>query len=159
MSIQVSVKGTAELQKALRQYGAKAEKLVAAALYREAEGVMAKSKEESPVGVDGNLRASGFVNLPETVNGKIRVELGYGGPSASYALYVHEGTRPHFPPVDALKPWAKKFLGDESAAFAVARKIARVGTKATKFLERPLRQRAAGMGERIAARVRAGLGA
>lgn len=159
MSIQVSVTGTADLQRALQKYGAKAEALVAAALYREAEGVMSKSKEESPVGVDGNLRASGFVKLPATVNGKIRVEMGYGGPAARYAAAVHEGTRPHFPPVDALKPWAKKFLGDEDAAFAVARKIARVGTKATKFLERPLRQLAAGMGERIAARVRAGLGA
>ena len=159
MSVKVKITGQKELAAAMKKAGNDARRLAAAAIFQEAERVMAKSKEESPVGTDGVLRASGFVRPPEDNGRKITVELGYGGAAQSYAAAVHEGTRPHFPPVDALKPWARKFLGDEDLAFVVARKISRVGTKPTKFLERPLREAASGMGERIAAKIRAGLGA
>jgi hypothetical protein len=54
--------------------------------------------------------------------------------NADYALFVELGTRPHFPPVDALKPWAEKKLGDENLAFVVARAISRRGTPARPFL-------------------------
>lgn len=154
------VVGGAKLRAAITQAGARAHTLTAQALYIEAERVMAKSKKEAPVGVDGVLRGSGFVELPKTLPGKgVVVYLGYGGAAAGYAVAVHEGTKPHFPPVDALKRWAKKKLGDEGAAWAVARKIARVGTKATKYLERPMRELAPTMGERMARRIKAGLGA
>jgi HK97 gp10 family phage protein len=54
--------------------------------------------------------------------------------NVKYASYVEFGTRPHWPPVDALKDWAAKKLGDESLAFVVARAISRRGTKAQPYL-------------------------
>ena len=55
-----------------------------------------------------------------------------------YTTYVEEGTRPHMPPVDALRPWAQKVLGDADLAWPVALKIAREGTKGQFFLKRTL---------------------
>jgi hypothetical protein len=58
----------------------------------------------------------------------------YVGAYVEYASYIEFGTRPHFPPVEALKDWCAKFLGDERLAFVVARSIARRGTIAHPFL-------------------------
>lgn len=57
------------------------------------------------------------------------------GYAAEYAPFVEKGTRPHFPPVEALRGWARRVLGDESAAWAVARKIAREGTEPQPFVK------------------------
>lgn len=43
-----------------------------------------------------------------------------------YALPLEEGSRPHFPPIAALKGWADRH---DIPVFLVARKIAREGTK------------------------------
>lgn len=57
-------------------------------------------------------------------------------PADQYAAYVEAGTGPHFPPPRALLLWVKKKFGIRtekealSAAFAVARAIARRGTLA-----------------------------
>jgi len=53
---------------------------------------------------------------------------------AEYASFVEFGTRPHFPPVDALKDWAAAKLGDEGLAFPVARAIGERGTRPQPFL-------------------------
>jgi hypothetical protein len=56
-------------------------------------------------------------------------------PSDQYVLPVETGTRPHFPPITPLMLWVKKKFGvnDEqsarSIAFAIAKKISKVGTK------------------------------
>ena len=49
---------------------------------------------------------------------------------------AHEfGTDPgHFPPPSELRDWARRVLGDESAAFLVARSIAETGLDETRFL-------------------------
>ncbi len=77
----------------------------------------------------GQLLRSGF---PPEVLGDGSILWGY---SASYARYVEEGTRPHFPPVDALRGWARRVLGSAAAAWGVARKIAREGTDPKPFVE------------------------
>lgn len=59
---------------------------VAAALYREAELIMAESKKRTPVDT-GNLRATGHVKPPTVKGGKAEVVLAYG---TEYAIYVHE---------------------------------------------------------------------
>ncbi len=57
------------------------------------------------------------------------------GASAAYAAAVEYGRKPgKMPPVEALKKWAKDILGNEAAAFPLARKIARAGTKAQPYL-------------------------
>lgn len=54
------------------------------------------------------------------------------GPNASYARYVHDGTRPHWPPVAAIAGWARR-QGIEP--FLVARAISKRGTKARPWLK------------------------
>jgi len=56
-----------------------------AALYEEAEEIMAEAKALTPVDT-GALRASGFVSPPSGGS----VELGFGGPATPYAIIVHE---------------------------------------------------------------------
>lgn len=55
---------------------------------------------------------------------------GIVGGTQKTLVYLEDGTRPHFPPVSALRGWAKRVLGDENLAFVVARAISRRGTKA-----------------------------
>ncbi len=50
---------------------------------------------------------------------------------APYALSVHEGTRPHFPPVHAVAPWAERH---GVAPWALAVHISRRGTRPHPWL-------------------------
>lgn len=82
-------------------------------------------------------RASGIsrasMHTVERVDG-LKVE-GFVGSSLNYVRPVDLGTRPHFPPVDALIDWVKlRFQVSSEAqargiAFVIARKIAARGTK------------------------------
>lgn len=56
------------------------------------------------------------------------------GYNAEYAKHVEHGTAPHWPPIKPLKGWARRVLGDESAAYAVQQKIAKEGTPAQPFV-------------------------
>jgi HK97 gp10 family phage protein len=58
--------------------------------------------------------------------------VGKVGPSVAYGLYVERGTRPHWPPLAALVPWARRH-GIPARAVQVA--IARRGTRARPFLQ------------------------
>lgn len=61
-----------------------------AAIYQEAEAVMTLSKQEYVPVDTGALRASGHVEPPVRTAGGGSVALGFGGPSAPYAVIVHE---------------------------------------------------------------------
>lgn len=154
------VTGLKELNAALAAMGDRAEQAARAALYQEGERVMAQSKQEVAVGVDGVLRASGFVEPPVKAGRGWRVTLGFGGAAKGYAAAVHEGRKPGtMPPSKALEPWVKKKLGVPSkevsgVAFLVARKIKLQGTKPTKYLERPLLAAIPGMADRMARTIR-----
>lgn len=64
-----------------------------------------------------------------------------------YWKYIENGTKPHWPPVDAIKKWISvkpvlprptksgKLPTSNQLAFLIARKISRVGTKAKPFLK------------------------
>lgn len=67
--------------------------------------------------------------------------IGVVGTSIGYAVPVELGTKPHFPPVAALTEWARLKFGlppeeAERIGFAVARKIARDGTKGAFMFQR-----------------------
>ena len=93
-------------------------------------------KDAWPV-ASGTSRAS-FTHV-ERVNG-LAVE-GFVGSSLGYVQPVDLGTRPHFPPVDALIDWVRQKLGianerqARGVAFLIARKIARTGTKGAHVFE------------------------
>lgn len=165
MAMRAKLTGSRELVRALEKAGNRAVHEAGRALYIEGEKIMAASKQEAPVGVDGVLRASGYVEPPKRDGGVTSVELGYGGAAKGYAVYVHEGVGPavgkppFMPPSKALEPWVKKKLGVpaeevKTVAFLVARSIGSKGLKPTKFLERPFMAATKGMAGRIAARIR-----
>lgn len=65
-----------------------------------------------------------------------------------YWKYIENGTRPHFPPVSAIRDWIRvkpviprpfengKLPTESQLAFLIARKISRVGTEGTNDFER-----------------------
>ncbi len=73
----------------------------------------------------GNLRGS--LQPDTTVIGDLII--GRVTSNLPYAQWVELGSEPHWVPIDPLKLWAKRKLGDESLAYAVQRAIARRGTK------------------------------
>ena len=64
-----------------------------------------------------------------------------------YWKFIENGTKPHFPPVDAIKKWISvkpilprplksgKLPTDNQLAYLIGRKISKVGTKAKPFLK------------------------
>ena len=152
--------GADQLTRTLRALADRAPARAAGALYREAERIMTRSKQEF-VPVDlGALRASGQVHQPVIGVTSISVILGYGDAAAGYAVYVHEGTgpavgRPAFmPPVDVIREWALRHGLPEEAAFPIARAIGQRGLAPLKYLERPLLEAVRGMDARLAADIR-----
>ncbi len=60
------------------------------------------------------------------------------GSHLSYAAAVEYGTKPHMPPSNALRYWAKRKLGNEQLGYAIARKIAQRGTKPHRMFRNAL---------------------
>lgn len=92
------------------------------------------AKQRCPVD-EGELRASSTVEVRPTPTG-LEGELQF---QAAHALFVHEGTRPHWPPVGALTDWARRH--GIPNPFLVARAIALRGTRAVPFLRDAARAR------------------
>ena len=84
------------------------------------------AKEICPVNT-GRLRASIHTELLDW--NKVKV-----GTNVEYAAAVEYGTVPHFPPVKPLKRWAKLHGMPESAAWAIAQKIAKHGTQPQPYM-------------------------
>jgi hypothetical protein len=120
--ITAEVAGLAKALKMLEGLGTRVPAALAAALYQEAEAVMARSKQEFVPVDTGTLRASGYVEPPALTDGGILVTLGYGGAAAAYALKQHEDLALHHP------------NGGQA-----------------KYLETPLNEAATGMADRVAA--------
>ena len=59
------------------------------------------------------------------------------GTNIFYAPFVEFGTRPHWPPIAAMDPWARRhgFPPGRSGMFLVARAIARKGTRAQPYMQ------------------------
>ena len=96
-------------------------------LHKATLTVVRAAKEKAPVDT-GRLRASitaEYQRLSATI-----------GPSVTYGVFVEYGTRPHWPPLAALQPWAQRhgFPAGMRGAFLVARAIARRGTRAQPYM-------------------------
>ena len=66
-----------------------------------------------------------------------------------YWKYVEYGTKPHFPPIEAIRKWIRvkpilprpikgKLPTENQLAFLIARKISKVGTKPKPFLNKTI---------------------
>lgn len=92
-NLSFELKGSEELKRKLRGMGPAMIRVAARSLYRSAEAVMSDSKEHYVPVDTGTLRSTGRVDPPETSSRNVKVILGFGGPSAPYALAVHENPR------------------------------------------------------------------
>lgn len=116
---EATTKGLDKVQRALDALGPRIAGVFMTALVEEAEIEMTEAKRRTPVRT-GALRDSGKVRLKQQGSSKweFEVQLAFGGPTAPYAVYVHEN------------PWAThpvgqwKFLEStlvESAPYLAAR--------------------------------------
>ena len=127
--IKLEVKGLREAQKAMieKLRGLSGSKVLQA--YRDSTlMVLRTARVLAPVDT-GKLRAS---ITPEVVMQGNTV-MGVVGSNVEYAPYMELGTRPHWPPPDALKVWAARH---NISLFLVCRAIARRGLPARKFLQK-----------------------
>ena len=135
----ISAQALVTFQQALKQAPQVLERELLAAATEATMLIERVVKENIPTGATGLTRASVTSDAFSSPAGI----LGVVGSSAPSALFVELGTRPHMPPVAPLIPWVQSVLGlrDEQAksvAFLIARKIARLGTKAQRPFGRAL---------------------
>jgi hypothetical protein len=105
----------------------------------------AQLAKNSPMGATGKLRQSVYWEPGRTMTGGHEANVNFAPPAALYASAVDQGSRPHWPPVDALAYWVQRKLmvsisDAQSVAYLVARKISRVGTKPQHFVEKTVRE-------------------
>lgn len=86
-------------------------------------------KQEAPTGATGDLRRS-FQLF------RVSDNVVWLGSRLGYAQFVNDGTEPHTPPFEPIQRWARRKLGDESAAGAVWQKIREEGTEPNPYLDR-----------------------
>ncbi len=94
------------------------------AIKKSAIFIQGQAAREAPVDT-GRLRSSIGVQLLPL---KAVVS-----PKVDYAIYIHQGTRPHFPPIRAIQTWAVRH---GISPYALALAISRRGTKANPFMKR-----------------------
>lgn len=98
-------------------------------LTRSAVLLEGKVKENTPVDT-GRLRAS--------ITHKVEPFRAIVGTNVHYAPHVEFGTKPHWPPLAPLQPWAQRhgFPAGREGAWLVARAIARRGTRARRMFQK-----------------------
>ena len=92
-------------------------------------------KEIQSTVTDTGILASSVI----TTTGTLRAEV---GPTVDYGIYVEKGTDPHFPPISAISPWAKRHGIDP---FALQQSIGKKGTEANPFFERAVKDSISGV--------------
>lgn len=132
ISVTIVLKNQMEIERAFREFPEKSA--------REFDKAVRRSARKLAEGVRGSrLTPADTGKMKNTIRehriGKMAFAVRSG---VNYALFVHEGTKPHFPPPSALKRWAIAH-GMPGAEFAIARKIAQRGTKRRPFFEWALR--------------------
>lgn len=124
VNLNVQVTGLDKLQKAFKQAPTIANQHLNTAIKQSVFTLLANARIAAPVD-QGFLRNSGMVTSFEILKGVLENR-------APYALYVHEGTRPHYVPLSAIKDWSDRH---GIPAFLVQRSIMRKGTKPKPFFK------------------------
>jgi hypothetical protein len=127
MKVSIKLKGMDALMKELERQKSKTAGVKAEVLYSALQiKTQAQDNARALKAIDtGNLRNS---IIAETTPNGLSAEIGSPFP---YAPYVEFGTRPHFPPMEALEDWARKH---KIPVFLVARAIAKRGLPARPYL-------------------------
>ena len=106
---------------------------VNAFLLELANEIVNQMKVEAPTGATGDLQRS--IQIFRTGDGTVWL-----GTRVHYAEDVWQGTGPHRADFDAIKVWARRKLGDESAAGPVWRSIAQHGTEPNDYVGRAVEE-------------------
>jgi len=129
MKLSMTASGDKELQKALRKMSDETK----AKVKRE---TLASGLDVKKAALDNlkGMKAWDTGNLANTIlveqsRGGKTVEV---GPTAPHGPHVEFGTKPHFPPMDALEGWAKRHGMD--SAWPICKAISERGTPAQPFL-------------------------
>jgi hypothetical protein len=131
--IEVEIKGWDKLQSTINRFPVVAEKKMDTAIRRSLERIYREIDAEAPK--DTGDMARRWKRIIGRFQGTLQSE-------TNYAVYVNDGTKPHFPPISALKDWSRRH---GIPAFLVARKIARMGTKPNPFINRATKNAQAGI--------------
>lgn len=135
----ITLRGLTETLAKMRAIGGDAAtRALAAELRREAEEIMADSKENEVPILTGALKSSGFVPEPILAGTQVTQTAGYGGVAADYALIQHERL-----------DFNHRFKRHEGEGNRPGK---------AKYLSDPFARAAAGMEERIAAGIAGALG-
>jgi hypothetical protein len=149
-SISFQIEG---LENLLVKFGAAGQETMihaaAAELFEVAEEIMSESKDQYVPVRTGNLMGTGHVDLPEIDEGSVTVNMGYGGPAAPYAIYVHEALEGTVPPSPDWS-WTKHVERGEEIHWT------RPGS-GPKYLERPFRAASDGIPDRVGTAIREAL--
>jgi len=122
----VTIKNIDQVREYFNKRPAKVVHELNTALTRSAIIMQRLARQESPTDM-GRLRNS--ITIKQMMGYSTAVT-----PKADYALAVHEGSRPHWPPIRSLEGWARRH-GFESA-YPIARAISKRGTKPNRFMDR-----------------------
>lgn len=125
MNVSVKIQNLKEVQAALKKSPKIVSKHINKAIDRSITRIMEEGKINSPSGFGHQLKTN-WEKRVSTLRGETY-------PNVNYAIYVHEGTRPHWTSVKNLEGWARvKGVNP----YAVQRSIAMKGTKANPFLRK-----------------------
>jgi len=110
------------------------------AMERNIDERLSRGAEEVARDAKGNAPKA-FSNLVNTIRAE-RIEAMHYQVSEgmNYGRAVEEGSAPHFPNPDNLRPWVERVLGlrdkpARDAAFLIARAISRRGTRAQPYMQ------------------------
>lgn len=129
MKFKVELKGGKEISDLLKRVPKEKEAEVKAEVGDVALKIQARAKaylRTAPAMDTGNLSTTILAEFSPT---KIEAEI---GPTAKYGPYIEFGTRPHFPPMEALEAWARHH-GFEST-WPICKAIAERGLRARPYL-------------------------
>ena len=129
MRLKIEIKGDKEIARLLKRIPKEKEAEVKAEVGNIALKMQARARaylRTAPAMDTGNLANSILAELSPTA---IEAEI---GATAKYSPYVEFGTRPHFPPMEALEAWARHH-GFENA-WPICKVIAERGLRARPYL-------------------------
>lgn len=128
-NVKIRIEGLDKLQAAMKQMPGVVKNELADGIDTSLSLLERTARQKAPKGATGHLAGSHEQKLNRfSLVGELF-------PTVDYAVYVHEGTRPHWPPYGegtSLARWAKQ---RGIPPYLVARSISRKGTKAQPWLE------------------------
>lgn len=127
------IEGIKELERDMERAGKNIKPLMRKAMTASTATIKRTAKEGVPVFMGSTKRAI-FDKVTSSVSSSVKGIVGVGT-GAPYAIFVEKGRRAgKRPPIAPIKKWARIKLGNEGAAFAIASKIGRKGTKPQPFM-------------------------